>query len=335
MANLSNSNLTNITSRLSNTTTKGDTSNVLNDTSLLLIIIINSVTSPSTVLLNVLVILAVKRRPRLQTKTNILLACLAATDTFTGLVVQPSFILWKTLQLLGMVYRDTVGLFHSSLLRSMAICSSLHLMLVTCERLIAIRFTMHYPYIVISRNIKVAVGAFWIFSFLFVVFMLIDTNDAVRSILNVLAALTVISCVLFITSAYVILYRETLRHRKMIKTQQLPQEEAQRFAKENRALKTTVLVVGSVVLCFIPIAFTVLLYMILKFDVYMGVITKVCLPCSWANTFVMLNSFVNPLIYCWRQKEMRQFVFRLSSAPVAPSPVGSVNAQTALQLSTP
>ena len=27
------------------------------------------------------------------------------------------------------------------------------------------------------------------------------------------------------------------------------------------------------------------------------------------RTFVYFNSLVNPIIYCWRQKEMRQFVF--------------------------
>ena len=44
------------------------------------------------VLFNVMVIMAVKRRQRLQTNSNILLACLAATDALTGLITQPAFI---------------------------------------------------------------------------------------------------------------------------------------------------------------------------------------------------------------------------------------------------
>ena len=44
-------------------------------------------------LLNLLVILVVKKTPRLQSKSNILLACLAATDAFIGLIAQPSSIL--------------------------------------------------------------------------------------------------------------------------------------------------------------------------------------------------------------------------------------------------
>ena len=58
--------------------------------------------------------------------------------------------------------------------------------------------------------------------------------------------------VIFILIAYVILYRETLRHRKRIIKQQLPQAEIERFVKENKALKTTVLLVGAIVLCLLP-----------------------------------------------------------------------------------
>jgi len=85
------------------------------------------------------------------------------------------------------------------------VCSSLHLMLVTCERLIAIRFTVHYPDIVITRNIKVAVISFWVFSISQVIVGLIVGKSAIRPMLNLLVALVLFSCVLFIASAYAIL----------------------------------------------------------------------------------------------------------------------------------
>ena len=89
-----------------------------------------------------------------------------------------------------------------------------------------------------------------------------------------------------------ILYRrETLRDQKMIKTQQLPQEEVERFAKESKALKTTVLVVGAVVLCIPPIVFLSLFY------IYKPVILRSCLPYPWATTIYTLNIFINPLIF--------------------------------------
>ena len=55
------------------------------EVSYIITIIVNGIACPLTLLLNVLVIKAVKTRPRLRTNSNILLACLAVTDVLTGL----------------------------------------------------------------------------------------------------------------------------------------------------------------------------------------------------------------------------------------------------------
>ena len=282
-------------------------------------VVFNSITCPLTFLLNVLVIMAVKKTSRLQTKTNMLLACLAVTDASTGLLTQPLFIVWKAFYLLEVPDEDAVGTFYFSVSRGLTICSALHLMLVTCERLIAIRFTYHHPHLVTGRNIKVAVIVFWLISIPNMVVGHKDFNifATLRSVLNFLAVLIVVSCVFFVVFAYVILYREVHRQRKNIKNQQLPQEEQQRIAKENKALKTTVLVVGAVLVCYVPVILTVLVFYLFGLD------NGSCVYCPWVNTFIMFNSFINPLIYCWRQKEMRQYVLRFSCTSVVepqPSP---------------
>ena len=125
-------------------------------------VIFNSITCPFTVVLNVLVIMAVKRRQRLQSYANILLACLAVTDTFTGLLVQPTFIIWRIFQLLGGINTDTISRLHEFFIVAVTLSSALHLMLVTCERLIAIKYTMAYPYLVTTQKIKVAVTTSWL-----------------------------------------------------------------------------------------------------------------------------------------------------------------------------
>ena len=65
--------------------------------------------------------------------------------------------------------------------------------------------------------------------------------------------LLTISCALFFAFAYFIIYRETLRHQERIKTQKLPQVGAERFTKEDKALKTTVFVVGAVIVYLLPL----------------------------------------------------------------------------------
>ena len=55
--------------------------------------VLNLLTCPFVVLLNALVIIAVKTKPRLQSKHNILLACLAVTDhLLVGIGAQPVYI---------------------------------------------------------------------------------------------------------------------------------------------------------------------------------------------------------------------------------------------------
>ena len=113
-----------------------------------------------------------------------------------------------------------------------------------------------------------------------------------------------------------ILCRETLRHKKRIKTEQIAQQEVKIFLKENKALiKTTVYVVGSLVLCFIPSFFLLLSVGVdslsLEDSVYFV---------SFSRVLIMLNSLLNPLIYFWRDKEMRKLVLPFFSTYITVNP---------------
>jgi len=112
------------------------------------------------------------------------------------------------------------------------------------------------------------------------------------------------------------LYRETLRQRQKIKTQQLLPEEVERFAKESKALKTTVYVVGAVVFCLLPAAFFLLWVVPLSPDANPAKLKFFYAFTPWFRTFGILNSLLNPLIYCWRQEEIRKFVFRFRARQV-------------------
>ncbi|CAH3018825.1 unnamed protein product [Porites evermanni] len=153
MANITSFDSTNITSKHEDTTEGGSLKNDHYEVDVATLII-NSIACPFTVLLNVLVIMAVKRRRRLQTKSNILLACLAATDALTGVITQPAFILWKTFEITGALNYNPARVIHGSALRALSVCSCLHLTLVTAERLVAIKFTMNYLYIVSEEKLR-------------------------------------------------------------------------------------------------------------------------------------------------------------------------------------
>ena len=150
-------NVTNVTSR------EGDTADVSSMAGAINVIIINTITCPFTFLL---VIKAVKSTPRLRTNSNILLACLAVTDSLTGLLGQPLFVLTKIFQLFGLSDSGTVENCYFTTVVVIVTASYFHLMLVTLERLIAIKFTMQYPNFITDEKMKRAVLVVWILAFI-------------------------------------------------------------------------------------------------------------------------------------------------------------------------
>ena len=261
---------------------------------------INNIACPFTVLLNVLVIIVVKKRPRLRTNNNILLACLAVTDALTGLFGQPLYVLWRIFLIFGLTSSEILKNVCVCVMTTLSSASYLHLMLVTFERLIAIKYAMRYSNVVTHNNLKIAVLAICYIGFVCGTLCVLKMCLA----LNYIKSLISISCIVLVTFAYVILYHETRRHRRKIKTQQLPQEEVERSTKENKALKTTVFVVSAVIVSLLPAGFC-----------FIGLATGLFDTCpideSIWQTCSILNSFVNPLIYCWRQNEMRKLVFKI------------------------
>ena len=291
--------------------TQCSTTNVsLEDISGIFTIIINSISCPFTVLLNVLVVLAVKSRPRLRSNSNILFACLAVTDALTGLIGQPAFILWKIFQLLGDTTSHEVAVFHNIFVTGVIVSSLLILTFATFERLVAIKFTMRYFYVITVRNIKISVTVFWTFPVIYALIYISSTQQG--SFLGYIPLFIIVLCLLFISMAYMILYSETCRHQKKIKTQQIPIEEMERFTKENKALKTTAIVVGALIFSFLPV---ILFLIFLRVSAFVSLVS---IWDPWMRTAAQLNSLCNPLIYCWRQRGIREFVFRPRNRLVHP-----------------
>ena len=91
--------------------------------------------------------------------------------------------------------------------------SYFHLMLVTFERLVAIKFTMKYSNIITDNNMRRAVLVVWIISFINGV---LRGMEMVKVALSLAGHLTV-SRILFLAFSYCIMYRETRRHQEKMK----------------------------------------------------------------------------------------------------------------------
>ena len=111
------------------------------------LIVIHAMTCPFTILLNLLVMIAVKTKARLQSVSNMALAGLALNDVMVGLVVQPLFIaqIWNIIQ--GETTASACSIQIASKLFNSLFCLSsiVHLSLITADRYIAIHSSCMDP----------------------------------------------------------------------------------------------------------------------------------------------------------------------------------------------
>ena len=104
--------------------------------------------------------------------------------------------------------------------------SCLHLMLVTSERLIAIKFTMQYSNVITENMFKIAVLVVGIIAL--TILRMIKLDQA----LHPLASLIAISFIVFVAFAYVILYHETLRYQRTKSTATTQRGSRKNFQRE-------------------------------------------------------------------------------------------------------
>ena len=272
------------------------------------LVTITSIASPTTILLNALVIIAVKQRRELQRLSNILLSSLAVADLLVGAISMP---LSATFDLLvsRQVLLDHVCVLDAVSVQSIfVICASsvYHLTLIAWERYVAIQKYMDYKIIVTrSRLRKLAIRA-WFASLLTmlpsILLEAIGVDPKFVSlcftvIVIVLGAATLILIIYF----YVVVFLG-VRKRKLNQISQLSDLVNAKF--ESKIAKTTAMITAALILSFIPSVVVGIL------GNFFPVFRK-----GWVfrttETLMQLNSLANPLIYCYRDRRFRNAVLEL------------------------
>ena len=271
----------------------------------------NSIAAIATVLLNALVIFTVATRSRLRTNSTVLLACLAGTDLFAGLVAQPLGIAVEVKRILNDRPFCTLEKIYQAGLLGVCIGSLSHLVLVSADRYIAIKQPLRYEDIVTQQRITAGASFAWAVTVLVTIqeivlaFLDSDTNiySVYLNVTGVLCAIIAVVCISAIgyTNGYI--FSETQRQKKRLKTEQLPHEEAQRIKKDSKAANTLAILLGALILTYVPIIITVVVAASSDNVLQSRVLNILW---RWASSFFLLNSLFNPIIYCWRTKNLRQ-----------------------------
>lgn len=246
----------------------------------------------TAILGNALVLTAILTTPSLRSHSMIMLCNLAIADFLVGLITQPFYIVKELTEnrLLDILW-DTVAY-------SFCGVSLLIITAISVDRFLALHYHMRYSTIVTILRVRYVIALVWFINFLSSVFYF--SNDFIYHF--VIAVITGI-CLIVSTFSYVGIYRIVCRHRLQIHAQQeavqcsSAEDELNYVRMKQSALNTFIFYI-ILVMCYLP------MYILLTLH---GLSQKPW-PTEWnfATTLVFANSSINPLLFCWRLRELRK-----------------------------
>ena len=267
--------------------------------------VFNNFLSHTAIMLNIVTIHAIRNTSSLPNTLRTLLLNLAVSDIGVGIFVQPFYtsLLVKWLQQNNpgcqtyMVFVITTSSFYQA--------SFFGVVALSLDRFLAIHLHLRYEELVTHKRVIVVVISIWLLS-VFLPLMMVWASLPLDIFLFIKSTLGVIG-LLLTTVAYIRIYF-TVRH---LKNQIQPMQEQQvavnseiaNFARLAKSAVGIFYVNVTVLVCYAP-----------------HFISLVCLKINGPTialhrffllslVLVFLNSSLNPVIYCWKMRHIRQSLF--------------------------
>jgi len=252
---------------------------------------------------NALILVALRKESSLHPPSKLLYRCLATTDLLVGLVSEPSLAVYDALLAKENHLTNLCFYFATISAASFTTLSAVSLLTMTTisvDRLLALLLGLRYRHVVTLRRIRALVTFYWLLSLGFAVIMIWKFTFA--KIYNYTLILICIFVALF---CYLkILF--TLRHNQNQAQQQQGQFNGGgipfNIARYRKTVTTAIWVEVTLIACYLPYGIVIAIITIHGSSPFLDAIWES------AATLVCLNSSLNPLLYCWRIKEVKQEV---------------------------
>ncbi|XP_078352954.1 alpha-1A adrenergic receptor-like [Oculina patagonica] len=263
--------------------------------------IINIVTAPLAVMVNILVVTAVFSSSRLRTPSNLLIACLALSDVLVGLTAQPGYISYRLMENQHRSVPCFVRIVYNAAFYICFGVSFMTLSAVSYERFLAVRLLVRYNTLFDSRRvIKYMLGIWTVNVILATLQWDKITEEAARGTHLILWLM----CLLVVIATQIGVFVTVHRNRRLVQVQHQAVENLQRLREAKLAKSLSVIVVVYLILNF-PVLFVTFYESILRLGLH------TYNHYSWTETLAFLNSCLNPFILCWKNKQVRQRVIDL------------------------
>ena len=261
---------------------------------------VNIVFSITASLGNILILIALRKVTSIHPPTKLLFQCLAITDLGVGLISQP---LMATLMLL---VDNILNIMFSHLLSSLSFTfcgvSVFASTALSVDRLLALFLGLRYRHVVTLKRIR-AVLACGCLALLLTVLVWNFRTKTARIIITIYLTL----CLIISLFSYTKIVLRLRQHQSSVRdnAQQGQANTGGSPLNLERYKKTVVsvaLVQLALVICYFPFnMFNTLIHL-------KGIHPNICFLLDFTTALLLLNSSLNPFLYCWRVKEIRQAV---------------------------
>ncbi|XP_032221221.2 adrenocorticotropic hormone receptor [Nematostella vectensis] len=275
--------------------------------------ILTGILSVSGVLANSLVCAAIVKNRSLRVHSNILLQALSLNDLMIGLVTEPLYIIRRSLET-SEVYLCWLTLAYRTTWNISIGMSFILITLVSCERFLALFFPFRYNQHVTVRKL-VCSAALCAGTWMLLPISRFAGLDT-RSFYYISSAL-IVSVIAIIVVSQVKIFKLARHHHVQISLTSVSSAGSELrnkkrtgrlgySSREAKIARNTAFIVGSVLLCYLPLVGSTMAMILIdgEYVFYYNVF-------PWTDLLVFTNSLLSPLIYCWRNRELRATMYSM------------------------
>ena len=251
---------------------------------------------------NTLILVALHKETSLHPPSKLLYRNLAITDLCVGIITEPLLVTYLT----SVVNRRWDSCYYTVLAliflgNTLCAVSLLTLTAISVDRLLALLLGLRYRQVVTYRRTCITVTGFWILSIVGASTLFLN-----RRITSWYQYIVTALCLVTTIFAYAKIF-VTLRHNQIHVQSHAAQGQPSQaiplnIARYRKAVYSALWVQGTLVICYLP--YTIAIFLTPQ----RGMPLSIYLATNFTASMVLLNSSLNPLLYCWKIREVRQAV---------------------------
>ena len=242
---------------------------------------------------NTLILSAILRTPSLRSPSTIFMCSLAFSDLLVGIIVQPVYIAYELKQEPPLTFAIKVLFIFTGVV---SLCT---MTAISVDRFMALQFHLRYQCLMTGKRAMYTSLSLWLFGILSSFVTLWN-----KTIMFAFLAVGIAICIFISTFSYTRIYLIVRQHQFQIRAQQQVLRVPMNMVRTKRSAISTFIYYICMILCYTPM---------LSFMSIVAIRPSLSGLMVWkvGNTFVFMNSSINPILFCWRVRELRRAVLKL------------------------